>query len=106
MHARGRTRTRAHKRTFTHTRGRTRTHTRTHTRARAHTRAHAQGFLGGSVKNLPGMQETWIKSLGQKETLEREWLSTPVFSPGEFHGQGSLEGYSSSGCKDSDKTGD
>ena len=24
----------------------------------------------------------------------REWLPTPVFLPGEFHGQRSLEGYS------------
>ena len=34
----------------------------------------------------------------------REWQSTPVFLPGESHGQGSLEGYSSQGLKDSDIT--
>ena len=34
----------------------------------------------------------------------REWQSTPIFIPGEFHGQRSLEGYSPLGCKESDKT--
>ena len=30
-------------------------------------------FLGGSeVKNLPTMQETWVRSLGQKYPLEKE----------------------------------
>ena len=29
----------------------------------------------------------------------REWLPTPVFLPGEFHGQGSVEGYSPRDCK-------
>ena len=31
------------------------------------------GFLGGSVvRNLPVLQETWVQSLGQKDTLEKE----------------------------------
>ena len=34
----------------------------------------------------------------------REWQPTPVFLPGEFHGQRSLEGYSPWGCKESDMT--
>ena len=34
----------------------------------------------------------------------REWQSTPVFLPGEFHGQRSLAGYSPQGCKESDTT--
>jgi len=34
----------------------------------------------------------------------REWLPTPVFVPGEFHGLRSLEGYSPWGCKESDMT--
>ena len=33
-------------------------------------------------------------SLGRKIPWRREWLPTPVFLPGEFHGQRSLEGYS------------
>ena len=34
----------------------------------------------------------------------REWLPTPVFLPGELHGQRSLAGYSPRGCKESDTT--
>ena len=28
------------------------------------------GFPGGSVKNLPAVQETWVQSLGQEDPLE------------------------------------
>ena len=58
------------------------------------------------VKNLPAMeetQETWIQSLGRTDPLEEE-MSTPVFLPGESHGQRSLGGYSPRGCKESDTT--
>ena len=52
------------------------------------------GFPGGSVaKNLPAMQETWVQSLGQEDPLEKEMESTPVFLPGECHGQRNLVGY-------------
>jgi len=34
----------------------------------------------------------------------RAWQPTPVFLPGESHGQGSLAGYSPWGCKESDTT--
>ena len=34
----------------------------------------------------------------------RKWQPTPVFLPGEFHGQRSLPGYSSWGCKELDMT--
>ena len=34
----------------------------------------------------------------------REWLPTPVFLPGESHGQGSLAGDNPWGCKESDAT--
>ena len=34
----------------------------------------------------------------------RAWQPTPVFLPGEFHGQRSLTGYSPDGCKESDMT--
>ena len=42
------------------------------------------------VKNLPAVQETWVQSLGQEDPWRREWLPTPVFLPGEAHGQRSL----------------
>ena len=34
----------------------------------------------------------------------RKWQPTPVFLPGESHGQRSLVGYSPGGCKESDTT--
>ena len=33
------------------------------------------------VKNLPVMQETWVRSLGWGDPLRRERLPTPVFWP-------------------------
>ena len=45
-----------------------------------------------------------VQSLGQEDPLEKEWLPIPVFLPGEFHGQRSLEGYSPWGRKESDTT--
>ena len=44
------------------------------------------------VKNLPAMQETLVQPLGLEVPLGRKWLPTPVFLPGEFHVQRSLEG--------------
>ena len=46
------------------------------------------------VKNLPAALETSVQSLGGEDLLEKKWLPTPVFLPGEFHGQRSLVGYS------------
>ena len=39
------------------------------------------------------MQETWVRSLGWENPCRREWQPTPVFLPGESHGQKSLVGY-------------
>ena len=39
-------------------------------------------------KNLPAMQETWVRFLGWKDPLEKEMQPTPVYLPGEFHGWG------------------
>ena len=55
-------------------------------------------------KNLPAMQETWVQYLGWEDPLEKEMQSTPVFLPGEFHGQRSLAGYSPLGDKEVDMT--
>ena len=55
------------------------------------------GFPGDSVeKNLPAVQEPekiWVQSLGQEDPLEEGVAATPVFLPGESHGQKSLVGY-------------
>ena len=34
-----------------------------------------------------------VLSLGQEDPLEKGMATTPVFLPGEFHGQRSLVGY-------------
>ena len=47
---------------------------------------------------------TWFNSWVRKIPWRREWQPTPVFLPGEFHGQRSMAGYSSWGCKESDTT--
>ena len=49
--------------------------------------------LAQTVKRLPTMRETRVRSLGQEDLLEKEWQPTPVFLPGESHGQRSLAGY-------------
>ena len=57
------------------------------------------------VKNRPAMQEMKemrVQSLGQKDPLEEERVSHPVFLPGIYHGQESLEGCSPRGPKESD----
>ena len=60
------------------------------------------------VKNLPAMQKTRVRFLGQgipgKIPWRRKWQPTPVFLPGESHGQRSLAGYSPWGRKESDPT--
>ena len=45
------------------------------------------------VKNLPAMQETRVQSLDQEDPLKKEMATTPVFLPGESHGQRSMVGY-------------
>ena len=54
-----------------------------------------------TIKNLPGLQETRVQTLGQEAFLEKG-MSThfSIFLPGEFHGQRSLENFASTwGCK-------
>ena len=50
------------------------------------------------------MQETQVRSLDQEDSLEKGVVPTPVVSPGEFHEQKSLEGYSPLSCKELDMT--
>ena len=56
-----------------------------------------------TVKNPLAMQESWAQSLGWEDPLE-EGMVTPVFLPGESHGQRIMVGYSLWGCKESDMT--
>ena len=50
------------------------------------------------------MQETWVQFLGWEDPLEKEWQPTPLFLPGESHGQRSPLGYSPRDHKESDTT--
>ena len=43
------------------------------------------------VNNPPAVWETWVQSLGWEDLWKREWLPTPIFWPGEFHGLYSQE---------------
>ena len=56
------------------------------------------------VKNLPVMWETWVWSWVGKIPWRRAWQPTPVFLPGESHGQRNPAGYSPWGRKESDMT--
>ena len=50
----------------------------------------------GDLGSVPGLG---------RSPEEGKWLPTPVFFPGEFHGQRSLAGYSLWGHKELDTTG-
>ena len=54
------------------------------------------------AKNLPTMWETWVQSLGQQDPVEKEMQPTPVFLPGESHGQRRPVDYSPWVHKESD----
>ena len=49
-------------------------------------------------------QEIQVQSLGGEGEGRREWKPTPVFLPGESHGQKTLVGYSPWSHKESDTT--
>ena len=40
-------------------------------------------IVAQTVRNLPAIQETWVKKIPWR----REWQPTPVFLPGESYGQ-------------------
>ena len=61
-------------------------------------------LLAQMVKNLPAMQETRVHPWVGNILWRREQQPTPVFLPGESHGQRSLMGYSPWGHKESDTT--
>ena len=56
------------------------------------------------VKNPPAMRETWVPPCVGKIPWRRAWQFTPVFLPGESHGQRNLAGCSPWGRKKSDTT--
>ena len=44
-------------------------------------------LVAQTVMNLPAMQEFQVWSQGQEDPLVKGMQLTPVFLPGEFHGQ-------------------
>ena len=67
-----------------------------------------KGFAGGSVEKNSlanaGHRRHRFNLWVRKIPWGRRWQLTPVFLPGKSHGQRSLVGYSSWGCKVSDTT--
>ena len=68
-----------------------------------------RGFSGGTSGKAPACQcrrhkrrgfDTWVRKIPWR----RAWQSTPVFLPGESHGQRKLVGYSPQGHIESDRT--
>ena len=51
------------------------------------------------VKSLPAMRETWVRSLGWEDPLEKGMATHSSLLPGEFHGL-----YSPWGRRESDTT--
>ena len=56
------------------------------------------------VKNLPAVRRFRLDPWVRRIPWRRAWQYTPVFLPGEFHGQRSLVGCSPWGYKESDTT--
>ena len=60
--------------------------------------------MAQTVKNLPAMQETRVRSLGWEDPLEKEMATHSNILAWRIHGQRSLVGYSSWSHKQSDMT--
>ena len=49
-------------------------------------KTYEDSLMAQRLKRLPGMQETWVRSLGWEDPQRRKWKSTPVLLPGKSHG--------------------
>ena len=61
-------------------------------------------LVAQTVKRLPTVWETWVRSLGQEDTLKEEMATHSSIFAWKIHGQKSLTGYSLRGRKESDRT--
>ena len=61
-------------------------------------------LVAQTVKRLPAMQETGVRSPGREDPLEKEMATRSRILPGESHGQRSLAGYNAKGHKELDET--
>ena len=46
--------------------------------------------MAQTVKNLPAMQETWVRSLSREDPLEKEMATHSRLLAGELHGHRNL----------------
>ena len=58
--------------------------------------------MAQTVKHLPAMRETWVRSLGREDPLEKGMATHFSIIAGVFHGQRSLT--APWGCKELDTT--
>ena len=65
---------------------------------RISTSAELPSWLSGKESVCNAGEAGWIPGSGRSPGGGK-WQPTPVFLPGKFHGQGSLEGYSPCGRK-------
>jgi len=65
--------------------------------------SHIGWMVAQMVKNLPAMQETLVRSLGQEDPLEKGMATHSIFLPGKPHGKRILVGYSPWGHKEWDR---
>ena len=61
-------------------------------------------LVAQSVKNLPAVQESWVRCLGWEDPLEKEMATHSSIFAWEIHGQKSLVGCSPWGHKESGTT--
>ena len=61
-------------------------------------------LVAQTVENLPAMQETQVRSLGQDDPLEKGMVTHSSILPWETPGTEELVDYSPQGCKESDMT--
>ena len=60
--------------------------------------------MAQTFKNLPAMQETWVRSLVREDPLEKGVASHSSTISWEIHAQRNLVVYSPWGCKESEGT--
>ena len=66
--------------------------------------AESEDELKSLLMNVKEEQKKVALNIQKTKIWSRSWQPTPVFLPGEFHGQRSLAGYSAWRCKESDTT--
>ena len=61
-------------------------------------------LVAQTVKRLPAMRETWDRSQGREDPLEKEMATHSSILPGKSHGRRSMVGYSPWGRRELDMT--